>query len=177
MLVLSVLSPLSSILISSLKHKMDTVLRQLGELLLGSIPTAAFLLLVFGAYTSLVHKPLVRVLAERRRQTVGAMEKARADIAATEARTAEYEQRLREGRLAVFKSQEERRQRALQARSAAVAEARRRAQAQVEQARADIERDKGTAKATLQAQTEEMAAEIIRVVLRPVRTASPAGGQ
>ena len=96
---------------------MDQTLRQVGELLLGSIPTIIFMVLLYGLYNLLVHKPLAKVLAERRSKTEGAVEKARADIAAAEARTAEYEQRLREARLAVFKSQEARRQQALQARA------------------------------------------------------------
>src|SRR2546426_608890 len=107
---------------------MDETLRQLGGLLLGSVPTVVMLLLMYAIYTVVVHKPLARVLAERRAKTEGAIEKARADIAAAEARTAEYEQRLREARLAVFKSQEARRQQALQARTEAVARARERAQ-------------------------------------------------
>ena len=37
---------------------MDETLRQLGELLLGSIPTIILLLVVFSAYTAIVHKPL-----------------------------------------------------------------------------------------------------------------------
>ena len=93
------------------------------------------MVLLYAIYTALVHKPLVKVLAERRSKTEGAVEKARADIAAAEARTAEYEQRLREARMAVFKNQEALRQQALQARAAALAEARNKAQAQVEQAR------------------------------------------
>src|SRR5580765_295624 len=118
---------------------MDETLRQLGGLLLGSIPTVIMLLLLYVSYTVIVHKPLTRVLAERRAKTEGAVEKARADMAAAEARTAEYEQRLREARMAVFKSQEARRQAALQARAAAVAEARTKAQSQVDQARQAIE--------------------------------------
>ena len=130
---------------------MDETLRQVGELLLGSIPTIIFMVLLYGIYSAVVHKPLVKVLAERRSKTEGAIEKARADIAAAEARTAEYEQRLREARIAVFKHQEALRQQALQARAAAVAEARNRAQAQVEQARAAIEKDKVAAQAGLEA--------------------------
>ena len=68
---------------------MDETFRQISELLLGSIPTIIFFLLLFGLYTVLVHKPLVRVLAERRARTQGAIEKARADIALAEKRTAE----------------------------------------------------------------------------------------
>jgi F-type H+-transporting ATPase subunit b len=154
---------------------MDETLRQVGELLLGSIPTIIFMVLLYGIYSALVHKPLVKVLAERRSKTEGAIEKARADIAAAEARTAEYEQRLREARIAVFKNQEALRQQALQVRAAAVAEARNRAQAQVEQARAAIEKDKVAAQAGLEAESGKLAAEIIRIVLRPAITQAPAG--
>ena len=87
---------------------MDETLRQIGELLLGSVPTIIFFLLLFGFYTVLVHKPLTAVLAERSARTQGAIEKARADIDSAEKRTAEYEQKLREARLALFKAQEER---------------------------------------------------------------------
>jgi F-type H+-transporting ATPase subunit b len=152
---------------------MDEILGQLGGLLLGSVPTVIFMVLLYGIYTVLVHKPLVKMLAERRSRTEGTIEKARADIAAAEARTAEYEQRLREARMAVFKSQEARRQQALQARAAAVAEARAKAQVQLEQARAAIEKDKGAAQAGLQAESSRLAAEIIRTILQP----ATAGGQ
>jgi len=96
-------------------------------------------------------------------------------VAQAEARTAEYEQRLREARMTVFKSQEARRQLALQARAAAVAEARTRAQTQVEGARAAIEQDKLAAQTGLQAESGKLAAAIIRTVLHPA-TQSPAGG-
>src|SRR5713226_8995859 len=121
---------------------MDETFRQISELLLGSVPTIIFFLLLYALYTVLVHKPLARVLAERHARTQGAIEKARADVQSAEARTAEYEQRLREARLALFKTQEARRAQVTQARAAAVAEARNRAQAQVEQARAGIEKEK-----------------------------------
>ena len=154
---------------------MDEIVGQLGGLLLGSVPTIIFVILLFGFYTAVVHKPLTKVLAERHSRTEGAIEKARADIAQAEARTAEYEQRMREARMTVFKSQEARRQQALQVRAAAVAEARIRAQAQVEQARAAIEQDKAVAKTGLEAESGRLATAIIRTVLEPA-TQSPAGG-
>jgi F-type H+-transporting ATPase subunit b len=154
---------------------MNEIVGQLGGLLLGSVPTIIFILLLFGIYTAVVHKPLTKVLEERHSRTEGAIEKARADIAKAEARTADYEQRLREARMAVFKTQEARRQRALQARSEAVAEARTRAQAQVEQARAAIEQDKLVAQKGLEAESGKLASAIIRTVLEPA-TQSPAGG-
>jgi F-type H+-transporting ATPase subunit b len=156
---------------------MDQTLRQLGELLLGAVPTVILLALLCGLYTFLVHKPLMRVLAERRERTEGAMEKARADIAAAEARTAEYEQRLREARLKVFKNQEARRQQATQARAEVVAQARTQAQGQVKNARAAIEGDKQEAQAKLQADAGRLATEIVRMVLRPMSAPGQAGGR
>src|ERR1700758_5369984 len=99
---------------------MDETLRQLGELLLGAVPTIILFNLLYILYSAIVHKPLRRVLEERRSKTEGAVEKSKADIAAAEARTAEYEQRLREARATVFRAQEARRQAALQARTSAL---------------------------------------------------------
>jgi len=146
---------------------MDETLRQLGGLLLGAIPTVVLLVSLYGLYTVLVHRPLVKVLAERHARTEGAIEKARADIAAAEARTAEYEQRLREAKIAVFKAQEARRQQALQVRGAAVAEARGKAQTQLEQARSAMQNEKLEAQNRLQAEAGKLVTEIIRAVLRP----------
>ena len=156
---------------------MDEILRQVGGLLLGSVPTILIFLLIFGLYTVLVHKPLARVLRERYTRTQGAIEKARADVASAEARTAEYEQRLREARLALFKAQEARRAKASRARAEAVAEARRRAQEQIQQSRAAIERDKAQATSTLEAEAGRLASEIIRTVLEPALAQAPAGGR
>ena len=156
---------------------MDDILSQLGGLLLGAVPTVVFVVLVYGVYSVLVHKPLAAVLGERYRRTEGAIEKARADIAAAEARTADYEQRLREARAAIFKRQEASRRKALQARAAALAEARDRARIQVQQAREALEKEKVAAQASLKAEAARLAAEIIRSILRPALAQAPAGAE
>ena len=146
---------------------MDETLRQLGELLLGAVPTVIMLALLYALYKAIVHKPLARVLSERRSKTEGAIEKSKADIAASEARTSEYEQKLREARAAVFRAQEAKRQAALQVRTNAMNEARNKAQAQVQAAKADIERDRAAAEKGLQAEAATLAQEIVRRVLQP----------
>jgi F-type H+-transporting ATPase subunit b len=146
---------------------MDQTLHQLGELLLGAVPTVILLALLYAFYTAIVHKPLQRVLEERRSKTEGAIEQSRADIAAAEARTAEYEQRMREARATVFRAQEARRQAALQARTNAVNEARNQAQAHVQSAKKDIDSDRETAQAGLQGEVAALAQEIMRRVLQP----------
>jgi F-type H+-transporting ATPase subunit b len=146
---------------------MDETLRQLGELLLGAVPTVILLALLYVLYAVVVHKPLRRVLEERRSRTEGAVERSRADIAAAEARTSEYEQRLREARATVFRAQEARRKGALDARTAALNEARNKAQAQVQAAKADIRKDRDAALGVLQSEAQALAAEIMRRVLEP----------
>jgi F-type H+-transporting ATPase subunit b len=147
---------------------MDETLRQLGGLLLGAVPTVILVALLYVLYTVIVHKPLRRVLDERRSKTEGAIEKSRADIAAADARTSEYEQRLREARATLFRAQEARRKAALEARAAALNEARAKAQAQVQAAKADIEKDREAAQSGLQDQVQTLAIEIMRRVLEPV---------
>jgi len=146
---------------------MDETLRQLGELLLGSVPTVILLALLYVLYIVIVHNPLRRVLEERRSKTEGAVEKSKADIAAAEARTSEYEQKVREARAAIFRAQEAQRKTALEARNSAVNEARSSAQAQVQVARADIERDRAAAEKSLEGEAAALAQEIMRRVLEP----------
>ena len=146
---------------------MDQTLRQLGELLLGSVPTVILLGLLYALYTIVVHKPLRRVLDQRRDQTEGAIQKSQADIATADARTSEYEEKLRAARAAVFRAQEAKRQAAIEARANAVHEARAQTQAQVEAAKAAIEADRAVAEKSLQGEAEALAREIARRVLEP----------
>jgi F-type H+-transporting ATPase subunit b len=156
---------------------MEQTLRQLGELLLGAIPTVVLLLVLYGLYHVIVHKPLEAVLAERRKRTQGAVEKARADIAVAATRATEYETRLREARLAVFKALDIRRKQALDARTAAVAQARERAQQQIAQAKGQLEQEATAARTTLHADSDRIASQIIETVLAGPRPATTAGAR
>lgn len=155
---------------------MDDLLRQLGELLLNALPTVFFFLTVYFGYRVIVHKPLLRVLQERYDKTQGAIERARADVAAAEAKTAEYEQRVREAKLSVFKALEARRQAAADSRTEIVNLAREQASAKLAEAEAAIDRDVQLAKAALKADAEKLSAEVISTVLRPALAQAPAGG-
>jgi F-type H+-transporting ATPase subunit b len=152
---------------------MDPALQKaLGELLLNAVPTIIIFLLLFYCYTVLVHRPLLKVLEQRHARTEGAVAKAQTDIAAADAKTAEYEQRLREARAAMFKELEQRRQRLIEARSQAVAQARHEAETHTKAARADIAKQVEAAKFSLQSQADTLAQRIIDHVLR----VSVAGG-
>ena len=94
-------------LVESLRQVIESDLsRQVGELVLGSVPTMLIFLILVGAYTVLVYRPLRRTLAERRARTEGAIEKAHAAIAAADAKSQEYEARLRAARLEILARRE-----------------------------------------------------------------------
>lgn len=146
---------------------MDQILKQLGELLLGAVPTIVLLLMLYALYHVLVHRPLQRVLSERHALTEGAVQKARADIAAAESKTAEYEQKLRDARTAIFKAQEERRKMADHARAELITKARERADAKVAEARNAIQGEFEAAQVGLRAEAEHLANQIVSALLRP----------
>ena len=127
----------------------------------------SLLLLLYLLYHVLVHKPLGRILQERRARTQGAIEKAHADIQLAEARATEYENRLRDAKIAIFKALDLRRQQLEQTRAAAVAQAKAKADGKVQEAKRDFERDVKDAKTGLQSEVERLANEIVRTILSP----------
>jgi F-type H+-transporting ATPase subunit b len=146
---------------------MQETLRQIGELLLNSIPTILSLLVVWMAYLFLVHKPLHQALAKRHALTEGAVEQARKEIAGAEARTAEYEQKVREARAQIFKTQESYRKHVMEERANALAEARKQADQMVKSARQTVLQEVEAAKAGLDKQADALADQVIQTVLRP----------
>jgi F-type H+-transporting ATPase subunit b len=155
---------------------MVKVLHQIGELLLGSVPTILLFLLTWAMYNFIVHRKLMAVLDERRAKTEGAVEKAKRDIAAAEAKAAEYDDRIRQARQAILKAAEERRRQIMDARAKTLAEAKAAAETQVKAARGALDKEVAEARTNLQGQAESLAAVIVRAVLRPAGSAVPAGG-
>ena len=132
------------------------------------------LLVVWGAYRVIVYGRLQQVLAERHTLTEGAIQKAQAEIASAEERTAEYERKVREARADIYKTQEAYRGRVIEQRNLAIAHARKQADEMVKAAKASTEQEVAAAKGTLQKQADTLADQIIESILRP---AMAAGGR
>ena len=147
---------------------MEQTLKQLGDLLLGAIPTVVLLLTLYGLYHVILHKPLEAVLAERRGRTQGAVEKARADINLAAQRATEYEARLRDARMSIFRSLDQRRKQAMETREQALAQARERAHQMVAQAKTEIEAESAAARASLGPESERIANQIVGTLLQGV---------
>jgi F-type H+-transporting ATPase subunit b len=152
---------------------MDAILRQIGELLISSIPTIISLLIVWTSYRFIVHGRLQQVLEQRHALTQGAVQRAQEEIARAEARTAEYEQKVREARAEIYKTQQANRQRIMDTRNAALAEARKQAGDKVKEARTSVAATVASSKTALREQADALADKIIESVLKP----AAAGGR
>jgi F-type H+-transporting ATPase subunit b len=144
---------------------MQAILNQLGDLVLGSVPTAIFFLILLAAYQVLVRKPMEKVLADRHGRTGGAMDEAKAAIAAAEAKTSEYETRLRDARAEIFNARAARQKAASDARDKALAEARSAAQQRITVARESVERSGAEAKAQIEAQAAALSQSVMAAIL------------
>ncbi len=146
---------------------MDLILHQLGDLLLGSVPTVILFLLVLIFYKTLVYTPLLKVLAERRARTLGTVENAAAAIQSADAKSQEYEARLRAARLEIGRQREQRLQHWNRERENILTDARHASDETVKTARTNMDREVETAKAGIEANADSLANDVLRVVLPP----------
>jgi F-type H+-transporting ATPase subunit b len=144
---------------------LDELLRQLGELVLGSVPTMIIFLLIVFAYRFILYGPLVKTLAERRARTVGAVEAAHAAIAQADARSQEYEAKLRAARAEIFHKRELRVQQWNAQKDAALASTRLTAQERVAEARAGMEAEAAAARHQIENAAGQLAAQVLQAVL------------
>jgi F-type H+-transporting ATPase subunit b len=154
---------------------LDLILHQLADLFLRSIPTAVLFLLLLAAYRLLVHTPLMKVLAERRERTTGAMARADAAIRAADARAQEYEAKLRAARAEIFHAREQRLLTMQRERDRVLEEARHAAYETVAAAREKLEAEATIARDALDNKADALAAEILRV-LTPSAAGMPVSG-
>jgi F-type H+-transporting ATPase subunit b len=146
------------------------ILNQLGGLLLGAVPTAIFFILLIIAYGILVRRPLERTLAERRARTTGAVEQARGAIAAAEAETSAYEEKLRAARAQILALREKQMERLQAEREAALKDAREQAQKKIQSAKGEIESSTATAREQIENAAATLGEQIVKAIL-------PAGAQ
>ena len=141
------------------------ILHQLGGIVLGSVPTMVFFLLLVAAYGPLVRKPLDRTLAERRARTTGAVEKARSAIAAAEAEATVYEEKLRAARSEMMAARERKVQQWQSEKDQALKGARDASQVRVNAAKQEIEQMAVGARKQIEESTAQLSEQILRAVL------------
>ena len=144
---------------------MDEILKQLGGLVLGSVPTMVLFILLVIAYGVLVRRPLMRVLADRRARTTGAVEQAKDAIAAAEAETSAYEEKLRKAKAEIFAARERRLKQWNAERDEALGQVRHGAQQRVTGAKQGIEQSVAEAKNHIESVSAELSSRVLAAVL------------
>jgi F-type H+-transporting ATPase subunit b len=144
---------------------MEQTVQALGGILLKSIPTVIFLIILHFYLKAMLFGPLNRVLKERGKLTEGARELAEASLAAAARKAEEYEAKLREARASVYKQQEEIRRRWLEEQAKQTAEARSHSDSAVKTAREAIALDAAEARKSLQETSVAVADQIVAMVL------------
>jgi F-type H+-transporting ATPase subunit b len=144
---------------------MDQILNQLGELVLGAVPTMILFILLVAAYGLLVRRPLDGVLAERRARTLGAVERARSSIASAEAETTAYEDKLRAAKAEIFQGRDQKLKQWNAEREAALAQVRQHMQERVRGARNEIEQSAQEARLQIVAVSDDLSSRVLNAVL------------
>jgi F-type H+-transporting ATPase subunit b len=144
---------------------MDEILHQLGDLFLGSVPTVILFLFVLISYKLLVYRPLMKLLAERRERTLGTVEKAAAAIQTADAKSQEYEAKLRAARLEMGRQRELRLQQWNRERDNLLQDARHAAGERVKEAKMSLEQQAKAARTTLEMDADQLASQILRAIL------------
>jgi len=144
---------------------MDQILNQLGELVLGSVPTIVLFILLVASYGLLVRRPLDRVLAERRARTSGAEEQARSAIATAEAETSAYEDKLRAAKAEIFLARDQKLKQWNAERDAAIGQVRHLTQERIRGARQEIEQSAQEARLHVISASDDLSSRILDAVL------------
>jgi F-type H+-transporting ATPase subunit b len=144
---------------------MDQILNQLGELVLGAVPTMILFILLVIAYGVLVRQPLDRILAERRARTTGAVEQAKGAIAAAEAETSAYEEKLRRAKAEIFEARERRLKQWNAEREAALEQARQATQSRISAAKQGIELSVADARTQIEGVSAELSSRVLAAVV------------
>jgi F-type H+-transporting ATPase subunit b len=154
---------------------MQEIVRQLGELFLQAVPTVLIILLFYFILRAIFFKPLLKVMAERDAQTVGAQKAAEAAQGAAAEKAKQYQDALKQARAQVYAEQEAARKRVLDERAEVVKDARAAATKQVAAAKERIAGEFAAARREIEKTVAQLSAEIARRILQaPPRPGGPA---
>jgi F-type H+-transporting ATPase subunit b len=144
---------------------MEQTLHQLGELLLGAIPTVIIFVLLHFYLRGVLYRPFLRVLHERASRTEDRFETARQRMAQADTIARQYEEELQAARLDAYKQIEARRGQAMTRRSALVSEARSKAEAALRAAREQITADTVDSQRKLRLEADQLGNEMVAAIL------------
>jgi F-type H+-transporting ATPase subunit b len=146
------------------------IVHQLGKLFLGAVPTVIVVLLFYFFMRWAFFSPVMKAIAERNRLIEGARAEATAAEAGAKQELDSYHDALRKARAEIYAEQEAARQEALDNRAKLLKAMRSRAQEDVNAAKKRIAAELESARAEVERSTPELASQIAQAILN-----NPAG--
>jgi len=146
------------------------ILKQLGDLFLAATPTAILVFLFYLFLRWSFFGPIERVVQERGRRIEGARREAEELRKSAQEKSRAYQEALRKARTELFREQETARRVVLGERSAAIQQARQRANEEIQQAKGRIRAEIQAARVELDSSSIQLAEEIARAILQPPQT-------
>jgi F-type H+-transporting ATPase subunit b len=144
---------------------MEATLHQLGGILLNALPTFILVIFLHFYLKFMFFKPLEKTLGERYAATEGARKLAAESLKRAEQKTAEYEAAMRAERAKIYQEAEQLHKRLEDEEAAALQSERNAAEQHLRQAKEELNHELETAKSSLGASSESLAAEIADSVL------------
>lgn len=144
---------------------MSEILRQLGELFVRSVPTVLIVFFLLVVLDRLFFRPMLDVLAKRDASTRGALDKAKVQASASEAKAKEYEAAFQAARQEVYRQREAHRRETLADREKQLSRTRQQAEGLLKEALDALARDVEAAKQDLGRAAAPLATEITEAVL------------
>jgi F-type H+-transporting ATPase subunit b len=145
---------------------MEATLHALVGLLIKSVPTIIFFIVLTFYLRATFFRPVGKILSDRKKATEGVREIARRAFESADRKTSEFEHALRIARAELHQEQEALRQKWAHEQTEAIARARADADRQIEEARHQIAQEAGLAQAGLDARIGELSEQIVNVLLR-----------
>ncbi len=142
------------------------MLHALGGILLRAVPTFLLVILLHFYLKGMFFKPLEKVLQKRYEATEGARKLAAQSLEQAAAKTASYESQLRAAKAQMYQAQEQLHKQLQERETAAVAEARKRADEAIKLAKTELAGDLENAKAGMASDSESLANQIAETILR-----------
>ena len=145
---------------------MDATLHDLSNLLIQSIPTIFFFVLLAWYLNQVFFKRMARVFEERRKATEGVRELAQQAFENADRKSSEFERALQAARAQIHHEQDAQRRQWSEEQEAELAKARAEADQRIQQARTDIAQEADLAQSQLESQIQALSEQIVQSVTR-----------
>jgi F-type H+-transporting ATPase subunit b len=145
---------------------MDSTLQALVALLVKSIPTIVFFILLTWYLKKVFFQPMAKILEERRKQTEGVRELAQRAFEAADKKKSEFDRALDLARAQINQDNEALRRQWTEEQAQLIARVRAEASERIEQAKQEIAGEVETAKAQLDASVERLTGQIVESLSR-----------